>query len=490
MKTYREITGRMQDIRDNLERMNTRAKEEGSLLADDEKKWGELTEEFDELAEQKRSLEREADMLRVKQQNVARSGGRGGTAVERGTDMLDSDPLGDPDSIDEHRFRNPWDTSEIRLGLNPASRAQELRSRALSAIEKMSGATDQRRQAATNIVEQYDTNDARIAQQVLATSSPEYVRAFGKLARSQGQLGMLTAEERDAVSRAMSLLDTAGGFLVPFQLDPTVILTSDGSMNDIRRIARTVVATGDVWNGVSAGAVAWSFDAEADEVSDDTPGFLQPTVTVRTARGFVPISVEAYMDENNVTAEVGRLLAQGKDDLEATVFVTGAAAITEPIGLLDPLGGVPATAGDIVPSAVADTVAIDDLFTVHGSLPARYRQRAAWLATNAFYNTIRALDPSVYANLADGLSNTLLGRSTYEAEAMDGVVTAGAENYMAVFGDFSNYVIADRIGTVVEFIPHLFGANQRPTFQRAWAAYYRVGAGIVNPGGFRVYNVT
>jgi HK97 family phage major capsid protein len=490
VKTYREIVNRMQDVRDNLERMNTRAKEEGTLPVDDEKKWGELTDEFDELAGDKRTLEREADMLRVKQTNVGRQAGKG-TATERGTDMLDSDPLGEPDSIEDRRFKNPWDTSEVRLGLNPAARAQEMRSRALSAIEKMQGATDGRRQAATNIIEQFDTNDSRISQQVLATSSPEYVRAFGKLARSQGQIGMLTAEERDAVARAMSLTDAAGGYLVPFQLDPTVILTSDGSMNDIRKIARTVVATGDVWNGVSAGAVNWSFDAEADQVSDDTPTFAQPSVTVRTARGYVPISVEAYMDENNVTAEVGRLLAQGKDDLEATVFISGVAASNQPLGIVGAgASGLSAVAGSLVASAAADTVAIDDLFRIHAALPARYRSRAQWLATNAFYNTLRALDPSVYANLADGLSANMLGKPTNEAEAMDGVVNAGAENYMAILGDFSNYVIADRIGTTVEFIPHLFGANQRPTFQRAWAAFYRVGAGLVNSAGFRMYNVT
>ena len=65
----------------------------------------------------------------------------------------------------------------------------------------------------------------------------------------------------DAEQRAMSLTDNAGGYLVPFQLDPTVIVTSNGSVNDIRQAARTVVATGDVWNGVSAGAVSWSWDA-------------------------------------------------------------------------------------------------------------------------------------------------------------------------------------------------------------------------------------
>ena len=91
--------------------------------------------------------------------------------------------------------------------------------------------------------------------------------------------------------RAMSLTDSAGGYLVPFQLDPTVIITSSGSRNDIRMVARQVVATGDTWNGVSSGAVSWSWDAEAAQVSDDTTTFAQPSIPVYKASGFVPISL-------------------------------------------------------------------------------------------------------------------------------------------------------------------------------------------------------
>jgi HK97 family phage major capsid protein len=74
---------------------------------------------------------------------------------------------------------------------------------------------------------------------------------------------------------------------------------------------------------------------------------------------------------------------------------------------------------------------------------------------------------------------------------MDGVVTALADNLMAIFGDFSNYVIADRIGMTVDFIAHLFDPTTgRPTGQRGWFAYYRVGADSVNDAAFRVLNVT
>ena len=72
---------------------------------------------------------------------------------------------------------------------------------------------------------------------------------------------------------------------------------------------------------------------------------------------------------------------------------------------------------------------------------------------------------------------------------MDGTIRwcmVTSSSFVAVFGDFSNYVIADRIGLTVELIPHLFHtANNRPSGSRGWYAYYRVGADSVNDSAFR-----
>jgi HK97 family phage major capsid protein len=63
-------------------------------------------------------------------------------------------------------------------------------------------------------------------------------------------------------------------------------------------------------------------------------------------------------------------------------------------------------------------------------------------------------------------------------------------NYVAVYGDFSNYVIADKIGMSVEFIPHLFHlTTNRPSGSRGWYAHSRVGADSVNDGAFRMLDV-
>ncbi len=40
----------------------------------------------------------------------------------------------------------------------------------------------------------------------------------------------------------------------------------------------------------------------------------------------------------------------------------------------------------------------------------------------------------------------------------------------------------------VELVPHLVGANRRPTGQRGLLAYWRVGAGLINPAAVRLLN--
>ncbi|MGN9802057.1 phage major capsid protein [Micromonospora sp. L32] len=486
--THSQSVNRLKEITSELERLG----ELDELTPEDETYFGELRDEFKSVDKHRKKLERDAELAAVR----SASQGIGGFRIQRGApgnsaDQGERDAILEPDSVEDRRFRNPWDLSEVRtFGRSRESVNEELRSRALSAIEKMPSANDKVREAATTIVERFDDKDATLARLALVASSPAYLRAFAKAATNR--LHELDDTEQRALQavRAMSLTDSAGGYLVPFQLDPTVIITANGSLNEIRRIARQVVATGDTWNGVSAGAVAWSWDAEATQVSDDAPTFAQPSIPVYKAAGFVPVSIEALQDMANGAAEVARLLSEGREILEAAAFVTGS-GVGQPTGIVTALTGT----GSVVASAGADTLAVGDLYNVQGSLPARYRARASWLATNAFYNRARQFDTaggsSLWAQLGDDRPANLLGKPIYEAEDMDGVITAAADNYMAVFGDFSNYVIADRIGMTVEFIPHLFGTtNGRPTGQRGWYAYYRTGADSVNDGAFRLLNVT
>jgi len=54
---------------------------------------------------------------------------------------------------------------------------------------------------------------------------------------------------------ALSLTLANGGYLLPFVLDPTIILTNSASANPWRRISRNVTTTSSTWNGVNSAGV-------------------------------------------------------------------------------------------------------------------------------------------------------------------------------------------------------------------------------------------
>jgi HK97 family phage major capsid protein len=502
--THAQCVNRLRDIR---EQMGQLAQLEHPSEEDD-RYFRELHDEFEQVDGHRKKLERDATLAAVKTttENLSTSGFlrtergafRGRTNSQDGARDYDVDPLLNPDSVEDHRFRNPWAIDEMRTyGRNPDAIASEFRSRAISACEKMQGCSPEIRKAATTLIERWDDTDARLSQLVLGISAPAYYRAFSKQARTEGNAHDLTEEERQAIARvrylqrALSLTDAAGGYLVPFQLDPTLIIAANGSINQIRQVARQVVATGDVWNGVSAGAVQWQYTAEAAPAVDRAPTLAQPRIDIFKAQGFVPISMEALADASNIAAEVGGLLAFGRDVLEANAFAVGTGSAM-PTGIVTALAGSPS-----VVTAASDTaLAIGDVYKLQGALPARYRNQpsTAWLGNNLIYNMIRGFGTDVWGSLADGRQPTLLGRPVLESEDMDGTISAGVDNVL-IHGDFSNYVIADRVGMTIEFIPHLFqqavaGAGVgTPTGQRGWLAYVRHGADSVNDAAFRMLNV-
>lgn len=487
--SHQQAVIRLREIRARLEELEQR----DALTEEDERQFTELTTEFAEVDDHRRQLERRSALERVRAATQTTGQAPAAVAIAPGSAATgrsySEDPILNPDSVEDRRFRNPWDLGEMRtFDRSPEQVGVELRSRALAAIERMSAANDPIRSAATDIIERFDDKRGTIARMCLATSSPEYLRAWSKLAGGRGH--MMSPEEQRALERAMSLTDTAGGYLVPFQLDPTVIITSNGSRNQIRQAARQVVATGDVWHGVSAGAVQWRWAAEGSEAGDNAPTFGQPEVPVHKADGFVPISIEAMDDAENVTMEVGRLLAFGKDDLEAAAFISGTGT-GQPTGIVTALEG---TASEIDP-VTPETFASADIYAMDGALPARWRANASWLANRGIYNLVRQFDTNGGAELWERIGADvpaqLVGRPALEAEAMDATFdpAAAGDNRILILGDFEHYVIADRIGMTVEFIPHLVGANRRPTGQRGWYAWYRVGADSVNDAAFRMLNI-
>lgn len=387
--------------------------------------------------------------------------------------------------------------SNIRYGLDdPASDVrrltnQEARDRALRSLDSRDAA-GHLSSAAKELVERQVRTNGDIARRILVTENEHYRDAWMKLVTRQHP--QLTQEEQRALSafeeyRAMAEgTDSAGGYGVPVFIDPSIILTAQESGNPFLLLARQVTVNTKAWKGVSSAGVSWSFDAEAAQVSDDSPTLAQPSVDVHMARGFIPYSIEVGMDYPAFAAEMSRLLAEGYDELLVDKFSRGSGS-GEPKGIITALD---ANTNVEVVSTTDGAFGQEDIYKVWKALPQKYRRRAAWMMSVDVNNRIRQFGTAnvfhaFTENLPAEWADTLFGKAVFESPYFpDFSGTTGAENRLVV-GDWSNYVIARNGGMSVELVPHLFHTdNNRPSGQRGWFAYSRIGGNSVNDLGFRL----
>jgi len=66
---------------------------------------------------------------------------------------------------------------------------------------------------------------------------------------------------------------------------------------------------------------------------------------------------------------------------------------------------------------------------------------------------------------------------------------SGSNDDIIVLGDFTNYVIVDRVGMVIAVEDIVKGASRRPTGERGIFAWWRTGARSVNSDAFRMPRV-
>jgi HK97 family phage major capsid protein len=335
-----------------------------------------------------------------------------------------------------------------------------------------------------------DDRQGLLARRILATGSPGYSRVFGR-ALASGNPGVLSG--RDAQILALGeATDAGGGYAVPFQLDPTIVLTSDGATNPIRSLARVERIVGKEYDLVSSAGVTVTRVAEAAPASDASPTLAQPKVRTERVQGFIPFSVELEGDWSALQAEMMRLLTDAKDIEEATSFTTGNGTAPNAGGII---GTLPA--GQTIATATTNVLALSDLYALKNALGPRFRSRGQWMANSAIYDLCRGFGTSIAniwaESLQEGTPSRFIGYPVNENSLMDSATTTTKK--IVLFGDFKQYLIVDQAGMNMELIPQLFQQATAgsgvglPTGQRGYYAWWRNNAVIVNANAFRLLKV-
>ena len=441
MAALQELLDEMARIKNELQRMEnddtvteeTEGDLRDTLLARWEHLDGQtkpLIERMEKIRNITRQAEEPANLEPPYGTDARRNGGRGPDLVARNR----TDPF-DPEAL-----------SRARQGIIARS---ELRERALDAIEigaKRGMAGHDAAEEATRMVHAagyYPGNN--IARHILETGSPEYYDAFEQYIRNPDDM---------AARAALNLGVASGGYLLPYVLDPTIVLTNAASANPYRRISSVKTTTSNAWQGVNSAGVTAAWLAEGVAAADNSPTVGQITVTPVKAAAWVFGSFEVLSD-TDFGSQLPRLLADAKDRLEEAAFATGT-------GTAQPLGIV-AAATVTQTTVTTGAYVIADTYNLHAALPPRFRNspNAAFVCNVAQINRTRQLDTaggsSFWTNLGKDSPEQLLGKGIYESSSMTGVLTTTAKPM--VFGDFSQFYIVDRVGVSVIYEPMVTGTG-------------------------------
>jgi len=469
---------RLNELRDEIVALADR---DEAFTAEDEARYTELNTEFDELREQ-----HEADFARAADYAARaevlanfRAGAVESPVTERTSGLSGFQHKSD---------RDPFEGLEQVRYAPEGQRVAEYRGRALKAIESARYAEDGHAESAASLVERGDHRGER-ARYIVEHDGPEYVEGFRRYMTNPAA-GIAHAVRGLSERAAMSLTAANGGVAVPQFLDPTVILTNNGSENEIRGIARVETITVDQWDGVSSAGVTAEWIAENTQVADASPTFSAPTITVHKADAYVEGSIEVISD-SALSGELAGLLADAKANLEATAHAVGSGS-GQPFGIVTALGLTTASrvAGSSGAAGAADLVAAD-IYALDNDLGARYRQNAKFLGNKAVWNRVRQLGTSntyhaFWTDFGGGLPSQLIGYDVHKNSAMDSTIVSGSNDDVIILGDFRNYVVVDRMGMELVYNPLVVGANQRPTGTVGWVAFWRNGADSVNDAAFRM----
>src|SRR5215831_18115241 len=271
-------------------------------------------------------------------------------------------------------------------------------------------------------------SDPMIARHALLTGYGEYIDAF------RSYLNDPMGEGLRAAQRSLTLGTASGGFLLPYVLDPTIVLTSDGSTNPYRQMSEIKTTTSNAWQGVNSAGVQMGWLDEGGQATDNTPATGQIQIFAKKAAAWVIGSFESVGD-TNFADQLPRLLADAKDILEEQAFARGTGGTGnagQPRGVITGLGTAQRVlaGGSGLPAFGQGTYTgpngggAGDVMALNGALGPRFRMSdsVGWVMNITNINRIRIIDQygggAFWANLGAGQPPRLLDKQIRESPSL------------------------------------------------------------------------
>jgi hypothetical protein len=275
-----------------------------------------------------------------------------------------------------HSAVRAWDGLEYRGSIGALDSDDGLRSRALIACETMDGLEPTTRERLDTMVRADRT--AGEAKALLALANPAYRSAFESWLIDPVSAAMRLTAEESAAWRDVEMFRTAmgtgagvGGALMPLTLDPSVVLTNAGSTSSIRQYAKVRTTLTNQYRAAVSPGTSAEWKVEGAEAADASPAITAADIPVYFSDQSVTASFELWGD-TDIAQQLGTLLADGFENQENSVFVTGSGS-GAPYGALTRISATTGSRVSPTTASVFTTASVKDLFAVRDALPTRFR---------------------------------------------------------------------------------------------------------------------
>jgi HK97 family phage major capsid protein len=337
------------------------------------------------------------------------------------------------------------------------------------------------------------------ARYISAVGDPGYASAFAKMLHDP-QMGHLKfgPAEVEAVREANYAVQNAAvttgttGVPLPLTIDPSIVITGAGALSPLRDLADVrSIGTHDHL-GVSSDGVTAAYVQEGTEATDATPVLAGPRISTQQGRAFVQWTIETGQDWDGISNELVQLIADAKNVLDATKFLSGTGT-NEPYGVFGGNATYSLTTAQRIQTVGVAALAAGDSWLLKAGIPARFIADTTFLANPVTWDAIFQLVPAGSTTLAQQFGDSdrgggWLGRPKAEWSTMASGTTTGTK--LVVGGNWkTGYRIVDRLGLQAEILPHMLGATRLPLGVRGMYCYWRTGAAVTGQNALRYLEV-
>ena len=253
--------------------------------------------------------------------------------------------------------------------------------------------------------------------------------------------------------------NSEGGFITPESFE-TALIAALQDISEIRQYANVIqtASTRNIPVETTLGTASWTAEEASYNESDAAFGRVQ--LEAHKLATITKVSEELLQDaffdvESYLATNFGKRFGLA----EEAAFVNGDGS-GKPTGIV---GG----SSHGVTAAGGSAITTDELIDLFHSLSRPYRAGAVWMMNDSTAKLIRKLKDGDnqyiwQPGLTAGQPDVLLGRAVVVCASMPAATTG---NKSVIFGDLSNYTIADRSGVAMQRLNELYAANGQIGFR-------------------------